>query len=175
MLPFIRTEGTLGSRRRRQRGSRPYEDRRVASALFSLLISTHHDRILHIPSFEREYGLYWDESNSNSHVFVLKLVLVLSIGASLQSNSELKLRSSVRQWIYGAQSWFSSPFEKSRLNMNGLQIFCLLLIARQVNAVESDLVSLSHLIASFAPIVSGTDHQCYNDRYLSLSSRSALT
>lgn len=83
--------------------------------------------------------------------------MVLSIGASLYPESDSKLRSSVHQWIYAAQSWFSSPFEKSRLNLSGLQVFCLLLIARQVSAVESDLVSLPGQEAPIDTLVPGTN------------------
>lgn len=99
------------------------------------------DRILHIPSFTREYAQYWKDPKLASNTFILKLVLVLSIGTSLYTRTDVELRLSVRQWIYAAQTWFASPFEKSRLCLNGLQTYCLLLIARQVNGVESDLVS----------------------------------
>ena len=109
------------------------------------------DRILHIPLFRREYAQYWDNPKSVGNGFVLRLLLVLSIGTSLYPNSQISLRSSVRQWIYAAVSWLSAPFEKSRLNLNGLQIYCLLLIARQVNAVESDLVSAHWPVELLSP------------------------
>ncbi|GBF66417.1 transcription factor [Trichophyton mentagrophytes] len=51
--------------------------------------------------------------------------------------------SSVSQWIYVAQSWLNSPFEKSRINISGTQIHCLLLLARQVNCVGGDLAWVS--------------------------------
>ena len=81
-----------------------------------------------------------------SNGFVVKLALVLSIGICVHHDAEGDLRSSVRQWIYAGQSWLSAPFEKSRLNINGLQIYCLLLLARQVNGIESDLVSSFSLL-----------------------------
>lgn len=41
-----------------------------------------------------------------------------------------------RQWIYAAQSWLAMN-EKSTKNLQGLQAFCLLIIARQANGLGS--------------------------------------
>lgn len=53
------------------------------------------------------------------------------------------LRSSSSQWIYATQAWLGSPSEKSRINPTGVQIHCLLLLARQTNAIDSDLAWIS--------------------------------
>ena len=106
-------------------------------------------RILHIPSFEREYARYWQNPKAVRNGFILKLVLLLSIGTSVYHNADVDMRTSVRQWIHAGQSWLSAPFEKSRLTIDGLQIYCLLLLARQVNGIESDLVSSLPFLASF--------------------------
>jgi hypothetical protein len=102
-------------------------------------------RILHIPSFEKEYAQYWIKPQAASNDFVIKLLLVLAIGTCLYQNpqDETNLRTRALQWIYIAQSWLSAPFEKSRLSLTGLQVHCLLLLARQTNAVGSDLVWIS--------------------------------
>ena len=42
-----------------------------------------------------------------------------------------------------AQSWLNSPFEKSRINVSGTQIHCLLLLSRQANGVGGDLAWVS--------------------------------
>lgn len=42
-----------------------------------------------------------------------------------------------------AQSWHSAPFQKSRMTHSGLQLHCLLLLARQTNYVGPELVALS--------------------------------
>ena len=42
-----------------------------------------------------------------------------------------------------AQSWHSAPFQKSRMTHSGLQLHCLLLLARQTNYVGPELVGLS--------------------------------
>lgn len=49
----------------------------------------------------------------------------------------------VHQWIYTAQAWLSGPLEKDRLNINGLQIHCLTILARQAFAIGGDLIWMS--------------------------------
>ncbi|KAF2686197.1 hypothetical protein K458DRAFT_416503 [Lentithecium fluviatile CBS 122367] len=104
-------------------------------------------RVLHVPTFQKEYKAYWADPQAASAPFVIKLLLVCAIGAcfhpefaKVNTNS---LCSLVPQWIHMAQCWLSSPSEKSRINITGLQIHCLVLLARQANAVDSDVVSLS--------------------------------
>ena len=118
------------------------------SVLFTSSILVHHltyisIRILHIPSFQREYIQYWQNPESVNKAFIYQLILVLGIGASISQDSGIAFQSSARQWIYATQSWLSGPFEKSRLNIGGLQVQCLLLLARQITSVDSDLVSTS--------------------------------
>lgn len=102
-------------------------------------------RIVHVPSFRQEYDLYWNSPQSASTAFVIKLLLVMAIGTCFyQDPAESdSLRSSSSQWIYVAQSWLSSPSEKSRINLAGVQIHCLLLLARQTNAIDGDLTWIS--------------------------------
>lgn len=103
-------------------------------------------RILHIPSFEREYAQYWRDPQSAGTGFVIKLLLVMAIGTCFYQGDDTArdtCRSLSRQWIHGAQCWLSGPSEKSRLNLTWLQVQCLLLLARQTNAIEGDLIWIS--------------------------------
>lgn len=102
-------------------------------------------RIVHIPSFRQDYKLYWNNPQSASTAFVIKLLLIMAIGTCFHKDpaESSSLRSSSSQWIYAAQSWLSSPFEKSRINLAGVQIHCLLLLARQTNAIDGDLTWIS--------------------------------
>lgn len=102
-------------------------------------------RVLHIPSFRKEYSEYWNNPGNESTSFIVKLLLVIAIGTNFNADpvSDARLRSLAPQWIYVAQSWLSGPFEKRRLDINGLQVYCLLLIARQINSVGSELVWIS--------------------------------
>jgi hypothetical protein len=51
---------------------------------------------------------------------------------------QAKLRVSAAKWIQAAADWQSAPHAKSRLNMIGLQIQILTLIARQVCSIDGD-------------------------------------
>ncbi|KAH7364917.1 fungal-specific transcription factor domain-containing protein [Rhexocercosporidium sp. MPI-PUGE-AT-0058] len=98
-------------------------------------------RILHIPSFQREYNQYWLNPAGTGSPFIIKLLLVMSIGAIFyQEPDAARWRGQALQWLYAAQSWISTPFEKKRLHISGLQIHCLILIARLDNGVAGDLV-----------------------------------
>ena len=102
-------------------------------------------RILHIPTFQKEYEQYWHNPQTASTAFIMKLLLVMAIGTCFYQDPRDpgSLHSACSRWIYAAQSWMSSSNEKSRLNLNGLQIHCLLLIARQNNAIDGDLTWIS--------------------------------
>jgi len=100
--------------------------------------STH--RILHIPHFVKEYEQYWDDPLAIPTVSVVKILLVMAIGSCFhQEEDHMSVKSMAQQWVYSAQSWVAAPFEKARLNLSGLQVQCLLLLARQTNGVGGDL------------------------------------
>ncbi|KAH8172422.1 fungal specific transcription factor domain-containing protein [Sarocladium implicatum] len=98
-------------------------------------------RILHIPTFRAEYERYWQQQDAASTSFVMQLQLCLALGASLHDDT-FTLRQSAVQWIYEAQMWLMLPPEKDRLTYQGLQIACLISLARSVCAVGSDLTWL---------------------------------
>ncbi|KAJ5641973.1 Transcription factorfungi [Penicillium lividum] len=102
-------------------------------------------RILHLPSFRVEYDAYVRDPSAAKTSFVAKLLLVMSNAATLLEDTRLKqeLRAKARSWIHVAQGWLSAPIEKDRLSVDGLQVYCLLLLARQVNLVGADLVWIS--------------------------------
>ncbi|KAE8163981.1 fungal-specific transcription factor domain-containing protein [Aspergillus tamarii] len=104
-------------------------------------------RIVHVPSFLREYDQYWKDPQTASPAFIIMTLLMLAIGNSFcqsgDPDKDYVPRCTSSQWIYTAQTWLSSPFEKSRLNITSLQTQCLLLLARQTNDISSDLVWIS--------------------------------
>ena len=121
-------------------------ERKMADKLVYLYFRTSESihRILHIPSFQQEYLQYWDDPAGASTVFVVKLLLVMAVGACFYQGSDSDFwHSQALQWIFAAQSWLASPFEKGKLHMSGVQIHCLLLIARLDNAVAGDLIWIS--------------------------------
>lgn len=101
-------------------------------------------RVLHIPSFRREYEnfwLQWSEVTPNK-AFLVLLKLVLAIGASTYDEN-FSLRSSAVTWVYEAHTYLSDPQIKSRLGLQYIQTNLLLLIAREATGVDSDSVWIS--------------------------------
>ncbi|KAI0130656.1 putative C6 transcription factor [Daldinia grandis] len=99
-------------------------------------------RILHIPSFKRDYEAYWKSQAGPNTAFLVQLKLVLAIGATTY-DEKFTLRTSAMQWVYEAQTWISEPGFKHRLNLQFLQNNILLLLAREFVDVGPDLVWIS--------------------------------
>jgi hypothetical protein len=120
--------------------------RELSDKLVNLYLRTFEStyRILHIPTFQKEYAEYWRDPQNASTGFLVKLVLVMAIGTMFYQEPDFhSIRSAAQQWVYAAQSWMSAPFEKGRLNLSGLQVHCLVLLARQTTAVGGDMVWIS--------------------------------
>jgi hypothetical protein len=106
-------------------------------------------RILHVPSFVAQYEAFW--SNPNIEVSLqLTLLLVIAIGSNSCSGKDVvdSFCNKTHQWVYAAEMWLSGPLEKDRLDVGGLQIHCLVILARQNLSIGGDLVwaSLGSLI-----------------------------
>ncbi|KAI0385597.1 putative C6 transcription factor [Hypomontagnella monticulosa] len=99
-------------------------------------------RILHIPTFRRDYEAHWVSNTPTSTAFLIQLKLVLAIGATTY-DERFSLRASAMQWVYEAQTWASEPGFKHRLNIQYLQTNILLLLAREFVDVGPDLVWIS--------------------------------
>ncbi|KAI1075965.1 hypothetical protein F5B20DRAFT_573085 [Whalleya microplaca] len=102
-------------------------------------------RILHEPTFWTEYQRYWSHPGSVTNALRLKILLVIGVGSSLseQGDTDTRFHNMVHQWVYAAQAWLSGPLEKDRLDVTGLQIHCLTILARQIFSIGGDLVWMS--------------------------------
>ncbi|KAH1489173.1 hypothetical protein KXX42_001451, partial [Aspergillus fumigatus] len=96
-------------------------------------------RVIHIPSFWKEYRQLWTQPQSTTTSFLMKLVLILALGTTFHPdrNNRVHLRRLAHTWIYAAQWWLVGPSEKSTVNLDGLQVGCLLLLARQTNSLPA--------------------------------------
>ncbi|KAB2581285.1 Transcription factor lepE [Lasiodiplodia theobromae] len=100
-------------------------------------------RIHHVPSFRQEYEQYWSSPESASDTSVVKLLLVLALGTCFNDDDGTWYCASM-QWVIAAHTWASSPFAKNRrITLVGVQIHCLLMLARQTHAVGGDFVWVS--------------------------------
>ncbi|GAW20568.1 hypothetical protein ANO14919_100760 [Xylariales sp. No.14919] len=109
-------------------------------------------RILHKPSFRREYERYKTAPADVADVTILKIQLVIAIGCGLcpELGDAREVYGSARRWLYAAQDWLSAPVEKNRLSLAAIQVHCLLILARQVLSVGGDLswVAIGTLLRS---------------------------
>ncbi|KAI4933126.1 hypothetical protein J4E85_003529 [Alternaria conjuncta] len=96
-------------------------------------------RVLHVPSFRRVYDAYWLGTTPAKPSIIHKFLLVCAIAVPFYTGpDQAKLRVSAAKWIQAAAEWQCAPHAKSRLNMIGLQIQILILIARQVCGIDGD-------------------------------------
>ncbi len=101
-------------------------------------------RVLHVPTFRREYENHWTQTTPAKPSVLLKILLVCAIGSPFHNGpGQAQLRQSSRKWIQAAADWLNAPNVKSRLNMGGIQIHILMLIARQICNVDGDLIWIS--------------------------------
>lgn len=101
-------------------------------------------RVLHIPTFRREYDAFWlsGMTPDADMAFAIQLKLVLAIGAVMYDD-HFTLRSSAIQWIYEAQTWISEPDSKARLGIQFLQSSILLLLAQEIVGIDGGLSWIS--------------------------------
>lgn len=71
-----------------------------------------------------------------------KIQLVIALGCSIYHESDKldQVYSAACQWVCAAQAWLSAPLEKDRIGISGLQIQCLLILARQCLSISGDLI-----------------------------------
>lgn len=96
-------------------------------------------RIIHIPSFRQEYERYWQSPTKAREVFIIQLQLCMALGTLVQDD-KYSMRNLAAQWIYEARVWLLQASEKSQIDLSGLQIMCLVHIARSACGVVADLV-----------------------------------
>ncbi|KAH6678168.1 hypothetical protein B0J14DRAFT_316481 [Halenospora varia] len=94
-------------------------------------------RILHVPTFRKDYEALWLASPEPGSAFLVQLKLVLAIGA-VTYDDQFSLRTSAIRWVYEAQTWCSKPKFKSRLSIQSLQTKILLLLAEEIVGVGAD-------------------------------------
>jgi hypothetical protein len=99
-------------------------------------------RVLHVPSFQRVYDELWASNAEPSMAFVMVLKLVLAIGATVYDDG-FSMRVDAIRWVYEAQTWLSCPTFKSQLGIQYLQMSILLVLARELVDVGSELVWIS--------------------------------
>ncbi|UKZ54652.1 hypothetical protein TrVGV298_008464 [Trichoderma virens] len=116
-------------------------DRELADVLVENYLRTFEGvfRVVHIPTFRADYAKFWENNHPPNESFVILMQLAMALGAALY-DEHFSLRPMVTQWIFEAQMWLMIPPEKKRINMEGIQIQCLLLLAKSTCNVGVDMV-----------------------------------
>ncbi|ORY60756.1 uncharacterized protein BCR38DRAFT_476646 [Pseudomassariella vexata] len=116
-------------------------------------------RILHRPSFMAEYNKFWRRQDSATYSFLLKLAMVLAIGGIFHQDKVLsdRLRKLAKSWVLAVQWWLLGPTEKAAMSLEGVQVFCLCLLARQTNALITVLMCLD---STLPLLISEEDFDC---------------
>lgn len=121
--------------------------RQVIDELIQLYFTTFEScyRILHFPSFQAEYQSYIEQPENANGPFALLHILLMSVAGVLHGDPNVcrEIAAKTPTWIHISQTWLSAPLEKDRLTLKGIEIHCLLLLARQVNRIGADLIWIS--------------------------------
>ncbi|KAK3381478.1 hypothetical protein B0H63DRAFT_475812 [Podospora didyma] len=138
----------IKARRRRRSSSPPISEfppKDVADDLVDCYLRTSETvyRILHIPTFRRDYEALWVSDAEPDAAFLIQLKLVLAIGATTY-DAHFSLRASAVRWIHEAHIWLSDPaFIKARVGIQSLQTNLLLLVARETAGVGEEFIWIS--------------------------------
>ncbi|KAJ6018311.1 transcriptional regulator family: Fungal Specific TF [Penicillium sp. IBT 35674x] len=126
---------------------RTFPTRQVIDELVQLYFTTTETcyPILHYPTFMTEYAACIDALEGAKGSFLVELLLLMSVTGMMHSDDDVRqeLGSKTPTWLHISQTWLSAPMEKDRLTIKGIQVYCLLLLARQVNRVGADIVWIS--------------------------------
>jgi hypothetical protein len=68
-------------------------------------------RILHVPSFLRDYERFWTQAEPARPEFLMKLTMVVTIGAIFftDRSASIEIKRTARNWVYAAQWWLIGP------------------------------------------------------------------
>ncbi|GFF91295.1 brefeldin A resistance protein [Aspergillus udagawae] len=124
--------------------------RQVADELVHLYLSNFETtyRILHIPTFLKQYEDYWTAPQNPDMVFLAKLLLLMAASSCFYSpttkiNGKDSLASTAIHWIEAVQTWSTTSCATRNTNFDMLQVHCLSLTARQANAFDGDTIWIS--------------------------------
>ncbi|KEF58395.1 uncharacterized protein A1O9_06321 [Exophiala aquamarina CBS 119918] len=94
-------------------------------------------RILHVPTFRKDYEAIWAADSTPDTGFLIQVKLVLAIGSTVY-DEQFSFRPSALKWVYQAQTWISEPEFKAQLSLQYLQTCILLILARESTSIGED-------------------------------------
>ncbi|KAJ4419370.1 hypothetical protein N0V82_004952 [Gnomoniopsis sp. IMI 355080] len=94
-------------------------------------------RILHVPTFEREYQQFWAVQQA-SRAFLPQLLSVCAIASCFRDEDRLHREGQVRTWIEAVRLWLFKADPRTQLSLGLLQAHLLMLIAGDVHWMKID-------------------------------------
>ena len=99
-------------------------------------------RIIHIPSFRREYAKFWDPGHTRTAAFTVLVLAMISITSCPRKNGAPRFEKMVSsyhncalRWIKACDEWQERQSQKHRRLIH-YQISCLIYLAKRVNTVK---------------------------------------
>lgn len=121
-------------------------ERNVADQLLQLYLNTFETtyRILHIPTFLKQYEAYWaDTDPSKLDIgFVAQLLAVMAVGSCFYlfpHKEQRTYQKPVMKWVLAVQSYISCTFVSPEIDLRMIQTQTLLLVARLGVANDGDV------------------------------------
>ncbi|KAJ5909207.1 transcriptional regulator family: Fungal Specific TF [Penicillium taxi] len=120
--------------------------RKVADQLLQLYLDSFETtyRILHIPTFLKEYNDYWANNQQPDSAFEAQLLAVMAAGSCFyipvpEDEERETYRKPAMRWIMAVQVELSCTFVTPRIDFKMLQTYCLLLVARLATGNDIDV------------------------------------
>ncbi|KAM7204771.1 multidrug resistance regulator 1 [Rhypophila sp. PSN 637] len=101
-------------------------------------------RVLHVPSFKREYAKFWDPSENRTAAFTALVICILATACCLNTDLPQKFidggmvsssLASATKWVSAAEEWLARQSQKHRRLIH-YQIMCLIYLAKKINTIK---------------------------------------
>jgi len=120
-----------------------FPDEAIANQLIHIYLETVETtyRIIHIPSFWKEYNEYLLDGKSARPAFIILTLLMMSVASCLSEEKTTHVgdsavaRERAALWIEISEQWLRNQSQK-HLQLITWQIKCLLLLSKQVNVIK---------------------------------------
>ena len=100
-------------------------------------------RIVHIPTFRKEYAEFWKPGSKQRHAAFTALILaMMAVASCVHTHDSLKFigmmsnaRHWAEKWIWACDAWLGRQSQKHR-KLTHFQIACLLYLGKRVNTIK---------------------------------------
>ena len=100
-------------------------------------------RIVHIPTFKKEYEKYWEpDSTTRYAAFTVLLLSMMAVAACVHTHASVKfvgMISNVRHWaekcVWACEGWLGKQSQKHRRLIH-FQVSCLIYLGKRVNTIK---------------------------------------